>query len=133
MYVTRTLTKVKNPVLCAEYPMSSKFHSTKWKTYFSEFTDDFLKNEEVAHLIHYVKFKMWPVLFYVNSLCFPNSSIDWKLRFLIVCVRLYLHSPQFKQRLKTGILNVALGWTFQFFTIYERDKKLEFSRLGPAW
>ena len=47
--------------------------------------------------------------------------------------RLYLHSPQFKQRLKTGILNVALGWTFQFFTIYERDKKLEFPRLRPAW
>ena len=47
--------------------------------------------------------------------------------------RLYLHSPQFKQRLKTGILNVALGSKFQFFTIYERDKKLEFSRLGLAW
>ena len=104
--------------------MSSKFHSTKRKTYFSQFTDEFLKNEEVEYLIYYAKFKMWPALFYVNSLCFLNSSIDWKLRFLNVGVRLYLHfSPQFTWRLKTGILNVDLGWTFQFFTIYERDKK----------
>ena len=58
MYVSRTLTKAKKSVLCAEYPMSSKFHSTKWKTYFSQFTDEFLKNEEVEYLIHYVKFKM---------------------------------------------------------------------------
>ena len=27
----------------------------------------FLKIEEVEYLIHYVKFKMWPALFYVNS------------------------------------------------------------------
>ena len=27
----------------------------------------FLKIEEVEYLIHYAKFKMWPVLFYVNS------------------------------------------------------------------
>ena len=37
------------------------------KTYFSQFIDKFLKIEEVEYLIHYVKFKMWPALFYVNS------------------------------------------------------------------
>ena len=52
--------------------MSSKFHLSKWKTYFSQFIDKFLKIEEVEYLIHYVKFKMWLALFYVNSLCFSN-------------------------------------------------------------
>ena len=42
----------------------------------------------------------------------------------------YIFPSQFTQKLKTGILNVVLGWTFQFFTNDERDKKLEFSRLG---
>ena len=40
------------------------------------------------------------------------------------CTYIFL---QFTQRLKAGILNVALSW------IDERDKKLEFSRLGPFW
>ena len=47
--------------------MSSKFPLFKWKTYFSQFIDKFLKIEEVEYLIHYVKFKMCPALFYVNS------------------------------------------------------------------
>ena len=51
--------------------MSLKFHLSKWKPYFSQFIDKFLKIEEVEYLIHYVKFNMWPALFYVNFLCFP--------------------------------------------------------------
>ena len=58
MYVSRTFTKAKKSVICSEYPMSSKFHLSKWKTYFSQFIDKFLKIEEVEYLIHYVKFKM---------------------------------------------------------------------------
>ena len=42
------------------------------KRYFSQFIDKFLKIEAVEYLIHYVKFKMWSVLFYVNSFCFPD-------------------------------------------------------------
>ena len=38
--------------------MSSKFHSSKWKTCFPQFIDEFLKIEQVEYLIHYVKFKM---------------------------------------------------------------------------
>ena len=38
--------------------MSSKFHLFKWKTYFPQFTDKFLKLEEEEYLIHYVQFKM---------------------------------------------------------------------------
>ena len=72
IYESRTFTKVKKSVLCAEYPMSSKFHLSKWKTYFPQFIDKLLKIEEVKYLIYYVKFKMWPALFYVSSLCFPN-------------------------------------------------------------
>ena len=99
--------------------MSSKLHLSKWKTYFSQFIDKFLKIEEVEYLSNYVEFKMWPALFYVDSLCFPNIFEFW------------CYFPQFTQRLTTGILIAALGWPFQFFHD-ERDKKLEFSRLGPA-
>ena len=78
IYVSRTSPKAKISVLCAEYPMSRKFHLSKRKTYFSQFIDKFLKTEEVEHLLHYVKFKMLPALFYVSSLCFPNiwNSLD---------------------------------------------------------
>ena len=78
IYVSRTSPKAKISVLCAEYPMSWKFHLSERKTYFSQFIDKFLKIEEVEHLLHYVKFKMLPALFYVSSLCFPNiwNSLD---------------------------------------------------------
>ena len=56
MYVSRTFTKAKKSVTCAEYPMSLKFHLSKWKPYFSQFIDKFLKIEEVEYLIHYVRF-----------------------------------------------------------------------------
>ena len=52
----------------------------------------FLKLEEMEYLIHCVKFEMWPALFYVYSHSFPNSSIDWELRFLNVGVRLYFEN-----------------------------------------
>ena len=107
IYVSRTFTKDKKSVIYAEYPMSSKFHLSKWKTFFSQFIDKFLKIKEVEYLIHYVKFKMWLALFYVNSLFFHNIFECW-------CQAVH-HSPQFTQRLKTEILNVALGRTFQFF------------------
>ena len=58
MYVSRAFAKAKKSALYAEYRMSSKFHLSKWKTYFSEFTDMFLKTWEEECLIHYVKFKM---------------------------------------------------------------------------
>ena len=45
MYVSRTFTKAKKSVICSEYPMSSKFHLSKWKSYFSQFIDKFLKIE----------------------------------------------------------------------------------------
>ena len=44
---------------------------------FSQFIDKFLKIEVVEYLIHNVKFKLWPALFYVNSLCFPNVFECW--------------------------------------------------------
>ena len=89
------------------------------------YTAKFLKFEEMEYLIHYVKFKMWPVLFYENSLSFPISSIGWKLRFLNVGIRLYLHSLC-TQKLKTGIFECCSKLNFQFFPIHERDEKLKF-------
>ena len=50
----------------------------------------------------------------LNFLCFCNIFEFWC--YAVHCL------PQFTQRLTTGILNVALGWTFQFFHD-ERDKK----------
>ena len=50
--------QAKKSVIWAEYPMSSKFHLSEWKRYFSQFIDKYLKTEEVKYLIHYVKFKM---------------------------------------------------------------------------
>ena len=44
---------------------------------FPQLIDKFLKIEEVEYLTHYVKFEMWPALFYVNSLCFPNIFEFW--------------------------------------------------------
>ena len=38
--------------------MRSKFHLSKWKTYFPQFIDKSLKFEAAEYLIHYVKFKM---------------------------------------------------------------------------
>ena len=57
MYVSKTFTKAKKSVLCAEYPMSSKFHLSKRKTYFSQFIEKFLNIEELKYLIHYVNSK----------------------------------------------------------------------------
>ena len=59
MYVSRNFTKTKKYVLCVEFPMNSKFHLSKWKTYFSQFTDTFWKIEEVEYLIHYAKIKVF--------------------------------------------------------------------------
>ena len=50
--------RAKNSVICVEYTMSSKFHLSKWKRYFSQFIDKYMKIEQVEYLIHYVKFKM---------------------------------------------------------------------------
>ena len=58
MYVSKNFTKAKKSAICSEYTMSSKFHLSKWKTYFSKFIDKYLTIEEVEYLIHYVKFKM---------------------------------------------------------------------------
>ena len=57
--------------------MNSEFHLSEWQTYFSQFTDKFLKIEEVEYLIHYVKFNMWAALYNVSSLSFPNIFEFW--------------------------------------------------------
>ena len=63
--------------------MSSKFHLSKWKTYFSQFIDKFLKIEKVEYLIHYVKFK------FDHFMSIPSVFPT----FLNFGVRLYIISP----------------------------------------
>ena len=58
MYVCKIFIKAEKSVICVEYPMSSKFHLSKWKRYFFQFIDKYLKIEEVKYVIRYVKFKM---------------------------------------------------------------------------
>ena len=72
MYVCRIFNKANNLYYPQNtHPMSSKFHLSKWKAYFLQFIDKFFKIEELEYLIPYVKFNMWPALFYANFLCFP--------------------------------------------------------------
>ena len=69
MYVSKTFTEAKKSVLCAEYPSNElKFHLSKLTTYFSQLIDKSLKIEEVEYLIYYVKFIIWPAIFYVSFL-----------------------------------------------------------------
>ena len=75
MYVSRTFTKAKKHVICSEYPMSSKLHLSKWKTYFFQFIDKYLKIEELEYLIHYVKFRMcWKTRKCYTEDAFKTSS-----------------------------------------------------------
>ena len=95
-------------------------------------------SRNIEYFIHYVKFEMWPALFYVNSLYFQqwnsnweidflNSSIDSKLGFLNVGLRLYFELFLNLQKYwKLGFLNVGLGCSFKFLPIHWRVGKLEF-------
>ena len=60
--MSRAFPKVKNSVVCAKFPMGSKFHFSQWKTYFSQLTDKLLKFEEMEYLIHPAKFEIWSTL-----------------------------------------------------------------------
>ena len=60
-------------------PNELKIPFIQMEKIFSQFIDKYLKIEEVEYLIHYVKFKMWLALFYVNYLCFPNIFEFWWL------------------------------------------------------
>ena len=66
--------KTKNLVICTKLPMGAKFHFCEWKIYFSQFIfiDKYLKFNEIEYPVNYVKFEMWAVLFYVNTLHFPQ-------------------------------------------------------------
>ena len=78
MYVSKTFTKAKKSVLCAEYSSNElKIPFIQMENIFSQLIDKFFKIEEVEYLIHYVKFNMWPALFYVNFLCFPIIFSCW--------------------------------------------------------
>ena len=88
-------------------PYELKIPLSKWKRYFSQFFDKYLKIGEVKYLTHDVKFKVCPVLFYVNALCFPNFFEFW-------CKTVH-YFPQLTQRLTNWILNVELVWSIQFF------------------
>ena len=118
--------------------MGSKFNFFQQKIHFYQFIviDKYLKLKEIAYFIHYIKFEMWVVLFYVNYLWFQqwnsnwdiaffNSSLDSKLEFLNAGLRLYFkHFPSPQEYWKLGFLNVALVGLLIIFPIHERDEIL---------
>ena len=55
--------------------MNSKLNLSKWKTYFFQFIDKYLKIEELEYLIHYVKFRMcWKTRKCYTEDAFKTSS-----------------------------------------------------------
>ena len=94
--------------------MSSKFHFSQWKTYFTKFIDNFLKFVETEYLNHYFKFKMWP------ALC--------KFSILFSAVKLRLGRINFLRSSigALGLLNLGLKLYFQVFDNSHRDLKLRF-------
>ena len=59
--------------------MGSKFPFSQWKISSSKFIfiGKYLKFKEIEYFFHYIEFKMWPALFYLNSLNFQQ----WKLTY----------------------------------------------------
>ena len=47
------INKVANVAVCAEFSMSSKFHFSQRKTFFSQLIVKFLQFEVMEYLIHY--------------------------------------------------------------------------------
>ena len=111
---SRAFTKAKYSVVCTEFPMGLKFHFSKWKIHFSQFIfiDKYLKFKEIEYFTLYIKFEMWPVLFYVNSLRFQQSISNWDILFFNSSLDSIL-----------GFLNVGLRLTSVFFLIHK--KKIE--------
>ena len=111
-----------------EYPVSSKFHEFQLKTYFIQFTAKFLKFEEIEYLrIHYVKFKMWPALFYINS---QFSQFIHRLKIKILECWCYLHSLCI-QKLKTGIFGCCSKLDFPIFPNSLKRWKIEIFKCWP--
>ena len=65
--------------------MGSKFHFSLWKTCLPQVIDKFLKFDEMEYLIHYVKFKMWPALFYLNFLSHFRMKLKLGQNFSLEC------------------------------------------------
>ena len=76
---SRAFPKAIISVVCTELPVGLKFHFSQWKINFSQFLfiDKYLRSKEIEYFIHYIKFEMWLVLFYVNS--FFLSTVELKL------------------------------------------------------
>ena len=78
MYVSKTFTKAKKSGFCTEYPSNEpKSPFIQMENIVLQFIDKFFEIEEVEYLIHYVKFNMWPDLFYINFLSFPIIFKCW--------------------------------------------------------
>ena len=119
----------------------------RWKINFSQFIffDKYLNFKEIKYLIHYVKFGMWPALFYVNSFYILrwNSHLDigsfsqfilgFKPGFFNVCLRLYFHHFANSQKdWKLRFLNVAPGLLLNFLQIMKEIKSWDFWVLAKA-
>ena len=105
---------VVNRLLCVNFS-GFKISFSKWKTFFTEFTDKLFKIEEMEYLIHHNKVEMWP------ALCrFPILSSAVK-------VNLGHKFSQFIYSFKTRTFE---SWTYavlsSFFPIHNEIKNWNF-------
>ena len=96
MYLSRTFTKAKKSVII------SKFHLSKWETYFSQFIDKHLKIEEVEYPIHYG-----------TSLILCKFSL-FSQHFWILLLGCTSFFPIYTD-IDNWDYECCLAWTFQFF------------------
>ena len=137
MSISRAFSKVKNHMAYTKFPMSSKFHFSLLKIYFSQFVDKFLKFEKMECLIHHVSLKCGQP--YINSqpyfqqweldwdISFSTSSIDSKLGFWNLCYRLYFQGfPNSQRDRKLGFLNIVLAGLLNFSQFMEEIENWNF-------
>ena len=87
--------------------MGSKFHFSRWETYFTQFIIKFLKLEEIEYFIPHVKAEMWP------------AFCKFPILFSAVKLKLDQTFSQSIRRLKIGSFEFS---TFEFFQFTKRLK-----------
>ena len=109
----RAFPKATISVVCTAFPVGLQFHFSQWIIRFSQFIfiDKYLKSKEIEYFIHYIKFEMWLVLFYLNSFFFQQWNSNWDI--------VFFNSPLDS---KWRFLNVGLRHTyFNFFPNSQKE------------
>ena len=90
--VSRAFPKIKNLVVCAKFPLGSKFHFFKWRTYFTQFIDKFFKFEDME------------ISLIILGLKYGHRCVNFLFSIIFSAVKLKLghNCSQFIYRFKIG-------------------------------